>query len=253
MFRGKSYFFLGVFLATAFFVGCSQRTVPGDAASSRPSERATLNEPQALARKAVPQKPRPRIVNYKPGIRIDFRVPQVEIEGEVILRKGALELFAYSKAAVPKEHESIVLLSAPPLSIYEALGLIGLRPGKPPRYFPETGRTRSASGDRVDVLVRYEVDRKIVEVSACRWMLDMDRKEPMRYTHWLFTGSERTEDGAFAANIEGTAVTVVDFPSSLLALPMSHSESNDALWLVANTDVIPKIGTLVTLVLRPVE
>jgi len=177
----------------------------------------------------------------------------VEIEGEVILRKGALELFAYSKASVPKEHESIVLLSAPPAAIYEALGLIGLRPGKPPRYFPETGKARPASGDRVEVLVRYEVDTEAVEVSACQWMLDVGRQKPMQHTCWLFTGSERNEDGIFAANIEGTAVTVVDFPSSLLALPVSHSESNDALWLIANTEAIPEIGTRVILVLKPAK
>lgn len=192
-----------------------------------------------------------RVVSFQPGIRIDYRVPQVEVDGEVILREGALELFAYAKAPTPKEHESIVLLRSSPESIFQALGLIGLAPGKPMRYFPETRKTRAPTGDGVDVFVRYEKGGQVVEDSACSWMFDVQKKQPMARTHWLFTGSERLADGAFAANLEGTVVTVVDFPSALLALPALHADADSDLWLKANTDAIPPIATKVVLVLRP--
>lgn len=195
----------------------------------------------------------PRIVDFQPGIRIDYRIPQVEIDGEIILREGALELFAYAKSPTPKEHESIVLLRSSPEHIYQALGLIGLTPGKPPRYFHETKTQRPASGDGVDVLVRHEKDREVVETFATDWMYDVKRKGPMQRTHWLFTGSERTDDGSFAASVEGTVVPVVDFPSSLLCLPTPHTDANAELWLKANTDAIPPIKSKVTLVLRPAK
>jgi hypothetical protein len=195
--------------------------------------------------------PAARIVDFVPGVRIDYRVPQVEVEACVIFRKGPLELFAYSKAPVPKEHESILLLQASPEAIYQALGLIGLVPGKPMRYFPETGTIRKPSGDPVDVLVRFESRGQAVEVSACDWMTDVTRRKPMERVPWLFTGSYRLKDGTFAANIEGTLVTVVDFDSSVVALPGLHTSSNAELWLEANTEAIPPIGTQVTLILRP--
>lgn len=192
-----------------------------------------------------------KVVEFGPGLRIDYRVPQVEVDGEIILREGALELFAYAKAPTPKEHESIVLLRTPPHLIFQALGLIGLMPGQPMRYLPELKKIRPPSGDKVDVLVRYEKDGRTVESSACDWMYDVEAKAPMARTPWLFTGSQRLEDGNFAADIEGTVVTVVDFDSSLLALPDLHTDSDAELWLKANSDVIPPVGTKVTLILRP--
>jgi hypothetical protein len=191
------------------------------------------------------------IVDYAPGLRIDYRRPRVEVDAEVILREADLELFAYSRAPTPKEHETILRTDVSATRIYEALGLIGLAPGHTMKYFPETKTVRMPEGDPVDVLVRYLRDGKTVESSACDWMWDVAADRPMGYTPWLFTGSQRMEDGAFYADYEGTIVTVVDFPSSLLSLPVSHSSSDDALWLRANTAAIPPIGTKVTMILRP--
>lgn len=190
-------------------------------------------------------------MDYAPGLRIDFRVPQVEVDCEVILREGDLELFAYAQAPVPKEHESILRTGVPADKLYEALGLIGLAPGRTRKYLIETKTIRPATGDAVDVRVRFEREGRMADESACAWMLDVARRAPMEETHWLFTGSERMEDGTFAASYEGTIVTVVDFPSSLLSLPTSHSDADDQLWLKANTPAIPPVGTKVTMLLRP--
>ncbi|MFQ5501191.1 MAG: YdjY domain-containing protein [Phycisphaerae bacterium] len=199
------------------------------------------------------QPPQPRIVDFQPGIRIDYRIPQVEIEAEVILRTGQLELFAYSKAPTPKEHETILLLKSRPKSIYQALGLIGLIPGQPMAYDWNTQETRQPTGDPVDVRVRYKDKGSVTEVSACDWMFDLARQQPMRPTHWLFTGSRPWEDGRFAADVEGTTVTVVNFDTALLTLPSLHSDSDADLWLAANTEAIPPIGARVTLILRPAQ
>lgn len=209
------------------------------------------NEPVATSQPAKAPNSR-KIVEFAPGMRIDYRVPQVEIDGEVILREGALELFAYAKAPTPKEHESIVLLRTPPHAIYQALGLVGLTPGHPMKYLPEVKKIRPPTGDPVDVFVRYQKNGRTVEESACDWMFDMEKKGPMARTHWIFTGSERLDDGNFAADMDGTVVTVVDFDSSLAALPDLHSDSDAELWLKANTAAIPPVGTSVVLLLRPV-
>jgi len=193
----------------------------------------------------------PRSVAYKPGITLNYEKMRVEIEAKVILRIGELELLAWSIAPTPKEHETILAMQAKSSAIFEALGLIGLTPGSPPRYDWETKTVHPATGDRVDVLVSYKRDGRRVEHSICDWALDKDRDAPMAKRPWVFCGSQRMENGALAADVEGTVVTVVDFPSSLLSLAESHSESNDELWLVANTEAIPEEGTAVTLILQP--
>lgn len=193
------------------------------------------------------------MVEYAPGLRIDYHAVQVEVDCEVVLRDADLELFAYARAPTPKEHETILRTAVRPLRIYEALGLIGLVPGHTMRYDPETKTVRMPAGDPVDVMVRCQRDGQTFEESACDWMFDVQRQAPMGYTPWLFTGSERMDDGTLYADYEGTLITVVDFPSSLLSLPVSHSSSDDQLWLKARTEVIPPIGTPVTLLLRPAK
>ncbi|HKQ46505.1 MAG TPA: YdjY domain-containing protein [Phycisphaerae bacterium] len=225
-----------VWMVSAF--GCTSR--PGRSVVDVPGDRT-----------APATQPAGRVVDFGPGLRIDYRVPQVEVDSEVVLRQGALELFAYSRAQVPKEHETILRTEVPCERIYQALHLIGLVAGRPMRYDMETKTVELPTGDPVEVLVRYDQEGRTREHSACDWMMNASTKKPMARTHWLFTGSRREEDGQFAANIEGTLVTVVDFPSSLLSLPASHSESDSQLWLLAHTDSIPPQGTRVILVLRP--
>lgn len=217
-------------------------------ACAAPRPTATMPTPQPTQ---AARRPGPRIVAFQPGIHIDYVKTQVEIAAKVILREGQLELFAYSKAPTPKEHETILLLEARPLHIFQALGLIGLVPGRPLSYDGRTEQTTLPSGDAVDVLVRYEEAGQSVERSAWDWMRDVARDRPMTPTPWLFTGSARDAEGRYRADFDGTVVTVVNFDSSLLSLPESHSESNAELWLIANTEAIPPIGTRVTLILRP--
>ncbi len=193
-----------------------------------------------------------RALAYKPGITLNYEKLQVEVESKVVLRQGELELLAWSVAPTPKEHETILASRAKPSDVYEALGLIGLAPGTPPRYDWEAQVSHPATGDAVDVLVAYERAGERVEHSICDWAIDRGREAPMEKRPWVFCGSHQTEQGAFAADIEGTLVTVVDFPSSLLSLGESHSDSDSALWLAANTDAIPPTGTDVTLILRAV-
>jgi hypothetical protein len=226
-----------VIVSCAMLAGACQRDENPPAVAATPGKETTAAHS-------------PRPVDFGPGLRIDYRVPQVEIDAEVILREASLELFLYSKSPTPKEHESILRTRVPSSRIYQALGVAGFVPGQTMRYFPDTDRVRPPSGDPVEVFVRFERDGKSVEEPATEWMFDVNARTQMRPTHWLFTGSERTEEGQFAADIEGTVITVVDFPSSLLSLPVSHTSSDAQLWLKTNTVRIPPIGTKVVVILR---
>ena len=208
----------------------------GQGVASRPA-----STPAPASRPAGP-------VKFQPGIRIDWNAREVLVDGQVILREGPIELFACSPRT--REHESIVLVSARPLHIFQAMGLIGLTPGHPPRVDIEREIFEGARGEPVEVLVRYALDGKSREEPIEHWMQRADGS-PLEPQDWVFAGGLTNEEGHYVTDHEGTVVAVVDFATSLVALPQRHSDRNDELWLAPATKNIPPLKTPVTLVLRP--
>jgi hypothetical protein len=190
----------------------------------------------------------PRIVSFQSGIRIDWARRQVEADATVILREGLIELLACSPQI--REHEAIVRIEARPLHLFQALGLIGLTPGHPILYDDETGRRAPAAGDPVEIEVRYPAGGQVQTVPIERWLLRSRDGRPVDRLPWVFAGSVELEDNSIAADYEGTVVAVVDFGSSLVALPEFHTDRNAELWLKPNTAAIPPVGTRCVLVFR---
>jgi hypothetical protein len=191
----------------------------------------------------------PQVVAYQRGIRIDFRQRQVEVEATVILRQGLIELFACSPGI--REHEAIVRIEARPVHLFQALGLLGLTPGQPVAYDPEREAIIPARGDSLTVEVRYAAPSGTLTVPIEQWICRTGQSVPVEAQPWVFAGSTPAGDGLLTADLEGTVIAVVDFPSALIALPESHSDSNEALWLEPLTAAIPTVGTRCTLVIRP--
>jgi hypothetical protein len=189
------------------------------------------------------------VVEFQPNVRIDYPNRSVEVDGQVILRQGLLELFACSPRT--REHESIVRLNTRPVVVLQALGLLGLEPGRPLRMDPNTGEIIPASGDPLEIDVRYEVNsiRKTVPIEM--WMRHSQTKARLERQPWVFAGSFPVGDGAVAADEEGTIVAVVDFESAIVALPRHHTAANAELWLEPNTPAIPPVGTACTVIFRP--
>ncbi|MFH0983495.1 MAG: YdjY domain-containing protein [Planctomycetota bacterium] len=203
--------------------------------------------------------PADRIVSYAPGLRIHWADLFVELDGKIVLRAGPLELFACTPHT--REHESIVVVSARPLRIFEALGLIGLEPGAPTTYDEASDRWVPARGAplRIDVVVRADGTEKVWGIHE--WMRPATRAagftpagerrdepggspcERLERCDWVFAGSRRFPGDRFAADGEGTVICVVDFDTALIALPEPHTSDNAALWLEADTERIPPIDT----------
>ena len=187
---------------------------------------------------------------FAEGVRIDWPKLTVEIDAEVVLREGPLELFACSPRT--KEHESILRVSARPLHIHQAMGLIGLTPGKPLRFDEEAKQWEEPRGDRVELRVRYTDEGGTHIVASQHWVSDAKSPDPARpiVLDWIFTGSTNLPDGRLAADADGTVACVVDFESALITLSSRHSADNEELWLTANTKEIPPRGTKCTLLIR---
>ncbi|MCP4250308.1 MAG: hypothetical protein GY778_24965 [bacterium] len=192
-----------------------------------------------------------RTVELAPGVHIDWAKPQVEVAARVVLREGLLELLACSPQT--REHESILRVEARPLHIFQALGLIGLEAGSPAGYDPTTERVVPARGHPINLEVRYEVNGKPRTDNVWDWLINAETKKPPSPRPWIFCGSRQFPGGAFGADVDGTVVCVVDFDTALISLPESHSADNALLWVTANTERIPPMGTECTLLFRAAE
>jgi hypothetical protein len=173
---------------------------------------------------------------------------QVEVAGRVVLREGLLELFACSPHT--REHESIVAVEARPWHVFQALGLLGLEPGRPVSYDQGSSGWLPAAGHPVVIEVRYAIDGREQTVSVWDWMKDARTDAPLTPREWVFCGSRVFPGEVFGADVEGTVVCVVDFDTALMGLPELHSADNSLLWVAARTGRIPAEGTACTLLIR---
>jgi len=194
-----------------------------------------------------------RIAIYKPGVAINWTRRQVELSGRVCLREGMLELFACGTGAdgSAKTHESIVLLQGRPRDVYEALGLIGLEPGRPPRWDPVANKVEPATGQRLELRVEWLDDGRRRQVDVSEWM--QPNEDPNRVLGplpWVFAGSRVQPGGGILADEDGTIATVVDFDGAIIALAASHSADNAQLWLAARPSRIPPVNTPCTVIVR---
>ncbi len=185
---------------------------------------------------------------FAPGVRIDWQRRLVEVDVEVVLRDGALELLACSPRT--REHESILTVRARPMHVFQAMGLIGLKPGEPARYDQKQDRRLAPTGEALHLQVSCGKGNEKRALPVERWLLDVRHGRSPERINWVFAGSRTFQDGRFAADVDGTVVCVVDFESALIAPGSLHSADTELLWLAADTEVIPPIGTPCTLLIR---
>ena len=191
----------------------------------------------------------PRSVRFRPGVLIDYRERQVEVDAALIPHPAPLEVFACTPDT--KEHETVLRVHARAEDIYAALGLIGILPGRPVRWDRANERFSPPTGDRVDALVRMDPGGESEPVPAAHLLRSMEPERSVPDVQWVFAGSSRYEDGMLAADAEGVVVALVNFESALLALPDSYSDDNRELWLGQDAEAMPDVERRVTLLLRP--
>lgn len=228
-------------------VPAAQACEPVTAEPDRAPSVAPTTQPASTAPASRPT----GLVKYQDGVFIDWGSRQVLLAGQVVLREGDLELFACSPNT--KEHESIVCVMCQPRHMFEALGLIGLEPGRPPLYDNRAQSVVPATGDRLDIRVRWTEGNTVRTVPIWQWLWNRQENRPAGRVEWVFSGSMPTQDGYLLADLDGTIITVVDFESALVSVPASHTSANEDLWLRANTAQIPPVGTAVTVIVRAAE
>lgn len=187
-------------------------------------------------------------VAFQPGVWIDWQRREVQVQTRVVLRAGPLEFLA---CLAGKEHESIVRFEASAVHVYMALGLLGLLPGHPPTWDPQSGAYGPPAGDLLDLSWQWPDQGRTQTADAYDWLREVEYARLPLARPWVFAGSVKMPDGALAADLSGVGVALVDFPDSLVCLSGRHPSRYGALWAEANTPAIPPVGSPVRLVVRP--
>ncbi len=182
----------------------------------------------------------------------DPKAKRLYLKARVVLREGFLEHLMCLKGT--KEHEAILATDAVPLEIHTGLLLTGADPGHPVRFVP---RFEPPAGAAIAIELQWKEDGKLMSADARQWIKD-EKNAPLS-RDWVFGGSQFFEDPVtktkiYAAN-EGDLITVANFGSAILDLPIESSANDAERSFTTNTAKIPPLGTevLVSLAPRPAK
>jgi hypothetical protein len=171
------------------------------------------------------------------------------MRARVVLREGVLEHLMCRKGT--KEHEAILATDADARQIHATLLLTGAEVGKPVQFVPDF---RPPSGSPIAIELRWRQDGEVQSTDARQWVRDEKTAAPLAID-WVFAGSVVYEDRItkkpmYAAD-EGDLITVANFASAILDLPIASSANDAERMFTANTAKIPPIGTEVFVILAP--
>src|SRR5207247_9921475 len=148
------------------------------------------------------------------------------------MREGNLEYLIVTSTG--KTHESLLRTEAKPLQIQLALLLLGARgttnalPAEPDKTLP---------GDAVDIELSWAVDDRVRHFPPEECITDHRAGRAMSPGHWTYNGSRLREDG-FAAQIDGSIVSLITDADALINNPRPGREDDDN-WLARAKDLPP--------------
>jgi hypothetical protein len=151
------------------------------------------------------------------------------------------------------EHESVLRTLAMPSNIHLALLMLGLEPGAPVRYSEAAKKWLPPHGPPLSIDVEFKRDGKTVRIPATRLMRSIKTKDPMPQHPFIFVGSQLGPDGAYAADITGYVISIVNFDLSLIDVPQLASNANETLMWEVNREVAPDGGAAVTMIIEPMN
>jgi hypothetical protein len=194
-------------------------------------------------------KPEPAWRELGRSLWFDRKEHRLILKARVVLREGVLEHLMCLKGT--KEHEAILATDAAAQQIHAGLLLTGATPGHPVRFLP---KFEPPAGSAIAIELRWRQGGKIHLSDARQWVKDDKTKAPLAID-WVFAGSELYEDPVTKKTVyaaaDGDLITVANFASAILDLPIASSANDADRGFSTNTEKIPPLGTEVFLTLRP--
>jgi hypothetical protein len=183
------------------------------------------------------------------AIEFDRLTREIFLSGEVNMVDGTLEYVVVTKAG--KVHESLLSTEARPFDLNLVLLLLNYTPAEDwfvPGSKPKPlGEIKPAA--RCDILARWKNPEGEEQTTRLeRWITNRATRQPANDGPWVYNGSTMTEDGRFAAEVDGSIAAVYLDQRSLVNNPRPGHD-DDELWVPAK-DVPPR-HTPVTIIIRP--
>lgn len=181
-------------------------------------------------------------------VTIHPKEKRIEVPGEIVLQKGAIEVMACARGG--KVHESVLVLRCRPSDLNAALLYVGCKATAGPSFL---GDPTKPEGTRLVVEVGWDADGKAARHRLEDLAYDLVAQAPMPRIAWVYAGSKFVQDPAsgtevYMADRERNLITTWHDPHALLDNPLPTG-GDDTVY-VAHTERLPARGTGVRVTIR---
>ena len=176
-------------------------------------------------------------------VRIDKKQRTLAFPAVVNLREGNIEYAVVTTTG--KTHESLLRTEARPHHLQVALLLLGAK-GAGTNSLPDDPR-RTLPGEKVQIELNWSDGRKTRRSELEDFVHDRKTGRRSKRGPWVFTGSRFRDDG-FAAEFDGSIVSLITDADALINNPRQGREDDDN-WLV-RTNGLPPLNAPVNVVIR---
>jgi len=199
------------------------------------------------------------------GVTVDEAKRLVVIDAKVAPRKlehlkgevYPIELIAgWPHPKGKKAHEIVVSMDANPSEVHKALEKLGLKPGKPAK-----GEDAKGEGPVVNVFIEVpDGAGGTKRLPMEKVLLDPKTRKPPPKMTFLFTGSvmspadpSKPEVKSYGADLTGSLITLFPVTDEVVIQTTWTMKEEKFLKLEVNTDLLPKEGTPVKLLIEVPE
>ena len=175
-------------------------------------------------------------------VKLDQKRRTVTLPAFVNLREGVIEyVLVHSNG---KTHESILRTDAQPQHIHLAMILLGARGSQTNDFSADP--TDALPGDVITADVQWSLGRRGKSVAVEELVYDRRLRSALRRGRWIYTGSRLRDDG-FAAQADGSIISLITDPDALVNNPRPGREDDDN-WL-AKAKRLPEFNEPVQVIL----
>jgi hypothetical protein len=220
--------------------------IPALALAAQAVESPRPGAPQAPPGQPAVEKLGPNL--YRVGrIRVDTARREMSVAGTINPDVKTLEFIANGRDGL-RAYETAVTLDTDAVTLNTALLLIGLDRSRsrkaPTRHFDPA----IPEGDAVEISFEC-AGRECQRMPVERLMFDQTTKEPLAGGTWVYTGSAFLPDGRYLAQVDGTLVSFVHDPASIIEYAVGAGLNRYGS-IILNPNLGLSAGTAVTMTFK---
>jgi len=215
-----------------------------------------VSAPPVLAQETKTDAGLPAMQELSPGVfqigkmRLDKKARTIAFPGKLNMDKDLVEYVLVTPQG--STHESLLTTEIQPTDLQFAMlllgakgaGLLAPQPNQAPPGEINAEYLRSAprlKGDNLTITVKWKKDGVEKTTPVEDWLMNPDTRKVAPRGPWIYNGSMFGADGQFLAQQQGTFISVVTNPASLINNPRKGND-DDRAWAV-NEKAVPPVDT----------